>query len=60
MCAQLEQDKQFMQLQINDLRIESDALRKQIELDKQQQSDLELLIQKERQFQHEASMSSNE
>lgn len=27
MCSQLEQDKQFMQQQISDLRIESDALR---------------------------------
>lgn len=48
MCAQLEQDKNFMQQQINDLKIESSALRQQIDLDKDQSSNLELVIQKER------------
>ena len=45
-----------MQQQISDLRIESDALRQQIEYDKQQMQDLEMLIQKERQFNHENSL----
>ena len=60
MCAQLEQDKAFMQQQISDLRIESDALRQQIEYDKTQVQDLEMLIQKERQFNHEHSLGQGE
>ena len=52
-CSQLEQDKNFMQQQIDDLKIESSALRQQIDLDKDQSSNLELVIQKERQTIHE-------
>ena len=44
MCSQLEQDKNFMSQQINDLKIETGALRQQLELEKVKYRDLEVLI----------------
>ena len=60
MCSQLEQDKNFMQQQINDLKIESSALRQQLDLDKDQVQSLELLIQQERQTIHEHQFTNND
>lgn len=60
LCSQLEQDKNFMQQQINDLKIESSALRQQIEIDKDQSTNLELVIQNERQAIHENQFKMND
>ena len=53
MCAQLEQDKGFMGQQVQDLKIESSALRQQLEMEKVKYNELELVIQNERKGVHE-------
>lgn len=41
MCSQLEQDKAFMNQQINDLKLENSAITQQLSLENQKLSDLE-------------------
>ena len=60
MCSQLEQDKQFMNQQLQDLKIESSALRQQLEIEKARYQDLELVIQNERKGVHEFQFRSND
>ena len=48
MVQQLEQDKAFMAQQVQDFKIESEALRQQREFDMQKMQDLEMVIQHER------------
>ena len=59
-CAQLEQDKNYMQQQIQDLKIEASALRQQLDIEKVKFRDLELVIQNERKGVHEYQFRSND
>ena len=59
-CAQLEQDKEFMGQQVNDLKIEASALRQQLEMEKVKYNDLEMVIQNERKGVHEYQFRSND
>lgn len=59
LCSQLEQDKLFMQQQVNDLKVEAGALEQQLSLEKQKLLDLEHLIQQERRQNHDSQFSND-
>jgi hypothetical protein len=60
MVSQLDQDKDFMNQQISDLKIESGALRQQLELEQMKYRDLEMVIQNERQNVHSSQFEAGD
>ena len=58
--SQLEQDKLFMNQQVNDLKLETSALGQQLALEKQKYADLESLVSNERRQNHEGHLANTD